>query len=96
MTEVSGADKLCLRFSYHSETSSERRVALAEQAVPAPGEARPDWRIFAAVGAALGAPQAFAWSSAAEVFAEHVGLTAGRDLDMTALSHEMLRASAKA
>ena len=68
-------------------TSSERRVALAQQAVEPPGEARPDWRIFAAVGAALGAADAFGWRTSAEVFDEHVGLTAGRDLDMTALSH---------
>ena len=71
-------------------TSSERRVALARQVVPAPGEARPDWAIFAAVGAALGAPRAFAWRDAGEVFDEHVRLTAGRDLDMTALSHALL------
>jgi assimilatory nitrate reductase catalytic subunit len=71
-------------------TSSERRVALAERAVPPPGEARPDWAIFAAVGAALGAPDAFAWPGPAEVFAEHVALTAGRDLDMTGLSHALL------
>lgn len=72
-------------------TSSERRVALAQQAIPPPGEARPDWAIFAAVGAALGAPRAFDWHSSAEVFAEHVRLTAGRDLDMSGLSHEVLR-----
>jgi assimilatory nitrate reductase catalytic subunit len=71
-------------------TSSERRVALARQAVEPPGEARPDWAIFAAAGAALGAPDAFAWRDAAEVFDEHVRLTAGRDLDMTALSHAVL------
>ena len=71
-------------------TSSERRVALARQAVEPPGEARPDWAIFAAAGAALGAPHAFAWRDPAEVFDEHVRLTAGRDLDMTALSHDLL------
>jgi assimilatory nitrate reductase catalytic subunit len=71
-------------------TSSERRVALARRAVEPPGEALPDWAIFAAAGAALGAPGAFAWRDAAEVFDEHVRLTAGRDLDMTALSHAVL------
>ena len=71
-------------------TSSERRVALAQRAVEPPGEARPDWEIFAAVGRALGGGAALAWPSAAEVFDEHVGLTAGRDLDMTALSHAVL------
>jgi anaerobic selenocysteine-containing dehydrogenase len=72
-------------------TSSERRVALAHRAVEPPGEARPDWAIFAGAGAALGAPGAFAWPDAAEVFDEHVRLTAGRDLDMTALSHTVLQ-----
>jgi assimilatory nitrate reductase catalytic subunit len=71
-------------------TSSERRVALARRAVEPPGEARPDWTIFAAAGAALGAPHAFAWRDASEVFDEHVRLTAGRDLDMTSLSHAVL------
>jgi assimilatory nitrate reductase catalytic subunit len=71
-------------------TNSERRVSLARRAVPPPGEARPDWAIFAAVGVELGGPGAFAWRDAAEVFAEHVALTAGRDLDMTALSHAVL------
>lgn len=72
-------------------TSSERRVALAEAAVEPSGEARPDWEIFAAVGRALGGGNAFAWDTAAEVFAEHVELTRGRDLDMTGLSHGLLR-----
>jgi assimilatory nitrate reductase catalytic subunit len=72
-------------------TSSERRVALAERAVDPPGLAMPDWEIFAAVGRALGGGSAFAWTGAAEVFAEHVGLTAGTDMDMTALDHEVLR-----
>jgi assimilatory nitrate reductase catalytic subunit len=72
-------------------TSSERRVALAEAAVAPPGECRPDWEIFAEVGRALGGGRAFAWPDAAAVFAEHVALTRGRDLDMTGLSHEVLR-----
>ncbi|HSR25502.1 MAG TPA: molybdopterin-dependent oxidoreductase, partial [Candidatus Eisenbacteria bacterium] len=71
-------------------TSSERRVALAGQALPPPGEARPDWAIFATAGAALGAPAAFAWRDSAEVFREHVRLTGGRDLDMTGLAHDVL------
>lgn len=72
-------------------TSSERRVALAEAALEPPGEARPDWEIFAAVGRALGGGSAFAWPDAAAVFAEHVALTKGRDLDMSGLSHDLLR-----
>ncbi|MBO0685542.1 MAG: nitrate reductase, partial [Candidatus Dormibacteraeota bacterium] len=73
-----------------TSTSSERRVGLARQAVDPPGEALPDWRIFAAVGSALGAPEAFGWEGPDQVFDEHVALTAGRDLDMSALSHRLL------
>ena len=72
-------------------TSSERRVALAEAAVRPPGSARPDWEIFAEVGRELGGGDAFSWPDAAAVFAEHVALTRGRDLDMSGLSHRLLR-----
>ncbi len=72
-------------------TSSERRVALAEAAVAPPGSARPDWEIFAEVARALGGNDAFSWPDAAAVFAEHVELTRGRDLDMSGLSHQLLR-----
>lgn len=72
-------------------TSSERRVALAEASVAPPGSARPDWEIFAEVGRALGGGDAFSWPDAAAVFAEHVELTRHRDLDMSGLSHQLLR-----
>lgn len=72
-------------------TSSERRVALAEASVAPPGSARPDWEIFAEVGRAPGGGDAFSWPDAAAVFAEHVELTRHRDLDMSGLSHQLLR-----
>ena len=66
-------------------------------AVPAPGEARADWRIvcdFArALAPRIGKPQAaamFAYDSAEAVFAEHVASTAGRDLDITGLDYCVL------
>ncbi len=71
-------------------TNSERRVSRVRAAVPPPGEARPDWEIFAGVGRAMGAAAAFPWTTAAEVHAEFVGLTAGRPCDQTGLSHERL------
>ena len=77
-------------------TNSERVVGLARRAVAPPGEARPDWEIFAGVGAALGAPDAFGWLDSSQVFDEHVRLTAGTDLDMTALSHAALEAGGPA
>lgn len=79
-------------------TNSERRISRVRAAVPAPGEARDDWRIVAAVAqrlAAAIAPQhvpKFAFADAAAVFAEHAATTAGRDLDYSALSYTILDA----
>ncbi len=72
-------------------TNSERRVTLAEAAVPLPGEAREDWRIFAGLGGELGHRAAFMYRNAADVFDEHAALTRGSTCDMSGLSHERLR-----
>jgi assimilatory nitrate reductase catalytic subunit len=72
-------------------TSSERRVALAEALVEPCGEARPDWRIFADLGARLGFGDAFGYADAAAVFAEHAALTVGRTCDMGGIGHDRLR-----
>ena len=74
-----------------TQTNSERRVSLMRKAVAPPGEALPDWEIFARVARALGHRQQFAWRSAAEVHAEYVRTTAGRACDQSGLSHERLR-----
>ena len=73
-----------------TQTNSERRVSLMRKAVDAPGDALPDWEIFARVGRALGHTEQFAWKTAAEVHAEYVGTTDGRLCDQTGLSHERL------
>jgi ferredoxin-nitrate reductase len=73
-------------------TNSERRVGLLEPALDPPGQARPDWRIFADLAAELGFAEQFAWKDESEVFAEFVASTAGRVCDMTGLSYERLRA----
>ena len=73
-------------------TNSERRISLLNPAVLPPGEALPDYEIICRFAAQLGAGQAFTYSSAAAVYAEHVALTAGRDLDMAGLSHARLAA----
>ncbi|UTI65295.1 molybdopterin-dependent oxidoreductase [Paraconexibacter antarcticus] len=72
-------------------TNSERRVGLVRKAVDPPGEALPDWEIFARLGRAMGHKAAFGWRTAAEVFAEYVRTTEGRLCDQTGLSHERLR-----
>jgi ferredoxin-nitrate reductase len=72
-------------------TNSERRVSLVQRALDPPGEALPDWEIFARTARALGHGDAFAWRSAAEVFDEYAATTAGRLCDVSGLSHERLR-----
>ncbi|MBI3144504.1 MAG: molybdopterin-dependent oxidoreductase, partial [Pseudogulbenkiania sp.] len=77
-------------------TNSERRISRVRAALPAPGEARHDWIIARDVAQALeahlrpGRPTLFPYQEAAEVFAEHVSTTAGRDLDITGLSYAVL------
>ena len=71
-------------------TNSERRISLVRAAVPPPGDALPDWQIFARIGAALGFGEHFAWTSPGEVYDEFAALTAGRPCDQAGVSHERL------
>jgi len=71
-------------------TNSERRVGLVRRALQPPGEARPDWRIFAGLAHALGFGEHFDWPDEAGVFEEFANCTAGRLCDMSGLSHERL------
>jgi assimilatory nitrate reductase catalytic subunit len=79
-------------------TNSERRISRVRAAVPPPGAARADWRIardFALrLDEKLGAGRTaqFAFDSPAEVYAEYVRTTVGRDLDIHELSHAVLDA----
>jgi ferredoxin-nitrate reductase len=72
-------------------TNSERVVTLCHQFRPAPGEARPDWEIFAEVGRRLGFTKEFDFANSAEVYQEFVQLTEGRTCDMSGLTHGRLR-----
>ncbi len=72
-------------------TNSERVVTLCPQFRPAPGEARPDWEIFAEVGRRLGFTKEFDFANSAEVYQEFVQLTQSRPCDMSGLSHGRLR-----
>jgi assimilatory nitrate reductase catalytic subunit len=56
-------------------TSSERRISRQRPVRAAPGEARPDWWMFAEVARRMGWPEAFAWQSPAEIFREHAALS---------------------
>jgi len=72
-------------------TSSERRISRQRPFRAPPGEARPDWRVFAEVGRRMGWAEAFAWDGPAAVFREHAALSGfenagGRLFDIGALA----------
>jgi len=79
-----------------SVTNSERCITHLQQALPAAGLSRPDWKIAADFGLCLGQKLGKDWSSAfnyektGDVFDEHCGLTQGRDIDITGLSYALL------
>ncbi|WP_399232508.1 MULTISPECIES: molybdopterin oxidoreductase family protein [Synechococcales] len=94
-TETEAVAHLVLPAAQWSEkegvmTNSERRVTLSHAFRQAPGEARPDWAIFAELGRRLGFSKQFAYGSAAEVYAEFASITAGRLCDHSGLSHALL------
>ncbi len=94
-TETEAVAHLVLPAAQWSEkdgvmVNSERRVTLCPAFRQPPGEARPDWAIFAELGRRLGFAQQFRYGSAAEVYAEFVALTAGRLCDGSGLSHALL------
>jgi assimilatory nitrate reductase catalytic subunit len=72
-------------------TNSERRISRQRAFLTPPGEARPDWWIVSEVARRMGFGDAFAYSSAADVFREHAALSAfendgARDFDIGALA----------
>jgi ferredoxin-nitrate reductase len=73
-----------------SMTNSERRVGLVRRLLDPPGQARPDWEIYAGLARALGFGDAFAWPDVAAVYDEWAACTAGRPCDVSGLSHERL------
>ncbi len=72
-------------------TNSERVVTYCPALRDPPGQAKPDWQIFAEVGRRLGFAEYFSFQTAAEVYAEFVQLTANRPCEMTGLSHARLQ-----
>ncbi|MCP9887679.1 nitrate reductase [Cyanobium sp. ATX 6A2] len=94
-TETEAVAHLVLPAAQWSEkdgvmVNSERRVTLCCAFRQPPGEARPDWAIFAELGRRLGFTEQFSYGSAAEVYTEFVALTAGRVCDSSGLSHALL------
>ncbi len=69
-------------------TNSERRISRQRPFLPAPGEARHDWRIISDVATRMGFGAEFAYTAPSEIFAEYIALsqatrTFGRDLDLS-------------
>ncbi|WP_254568189.1 molybdopterin oxidoreductase family protein [Oscillatoria sp. HE19RPO] len=71
-------------------TNSERVVTLCSAFREPPGQAKPDWEIFAEVGRRLGFAEQFPFENSAQVYAEFVQITRDRVCDMTGLSHDRL------
>ena len=72
-------------------TNSERRISRQRAFMPAPGQARPDWRIICDVAARMGWKEAFCYDSPAAIFREHAALSGkaaalGRDFDISGLA----------
>jgi len=57
-------------------TNSERCISRQRAFRAAPGEARPDWWMFAEVARRMGWSDAFAYDAPAEIFREHAALSA--------------------
>ena len=94
-TETEAVAHLVLPAAQWSEkegvmVNSERRVTLCRAFRQPPGQARPDWAIFAELGRRLGFEEQFGWRDAAAVYADYVALTAGRLCDSSGLSHRLL------
>jgi len=77
-------------------TNSERRISHVRPAIDAPGEARADWSIACDFARRLetlmrpGQASLFAFDTPSAIFEEYKWLTAGRDLDLSGLSHALI------
>ena len=72
-------------------TNSERRISRQRAFLKAPGQARADWVIMSDVARRLGHGEAFAYTSAVEIFREHAALSSfendgTRDFDLGGLA----------
>ncbi|MGA2793990.1 MAG: molybdopterin-dependent oxidoreductase, partial [Roseiarcus sp.] len=72
-------------------TNSERRMSRQRAFRAPPGQAKPDWWMFAQVGRRMGWPESFRYANAASIFREHAALSAfendgGRLFDIGALA----------
>lgn len=71
-------------------TNAERRISYLNKIVDAPGEALPDAEIICRFAKKMGY-HGFDYNNAAEIYAEHCKLTEGTNVDISGLSHEVLK-----
>ncbi|MBH0777309.1 bifunctional nitrate reductase/sulfite reductase flavoprotein subunit alpha [Nocardia bovistercoris] len=72
--------------------NSERNLTLVPKTIPAPGEARPDWRIIAEIACAMGYSDGFTYSNAEEIFEEIKRANNPKTgYDLRGVSYERLR-----
>jgi ferredoxin-nitrate reductase len=72
-------------------TNSERRISYLHKIIDPPGEALPDGEIICRLARKMGYP-GFDFSDSAAIYSEYARLTAGTSIDISSLSHEVLRA----
>ncbi|MEM6550940.1 MAG: nitrate reductase [Planctomycetota bacterium] len=70
-------------------TNSERLVMFSEKLIDPPGEAKPDWWVFAKIGQAMGF-DGFGFANSAAVWDEYRQLTAGTLCDQAGMTRERL------
>lgn len=71
-------------------TNSERRINYLNKLIEPPGEALPDWEIICRFAQKMGF-KGFDFKDAAAIYAEHAKLTAKTNIDISALSYEILK-----
>ncbi|WP_416666083.1 molybdopterin oxidoreductase family protein [Egbenema bharatensis] len=74
-------------------TNSERVITYCPAFRQPPGEAKPDWEIFAEVGRRLGHSDLFHFADVAAVRSEFVQLTQNRPCDQSGITHASLQAN---
>jgi ferredoxin-nitrate reductase len=71
-------------------TNAERRISYLNKIVDAPGEALPDAEIICRFAQKMGY-HGFDYNNVAEIYAEHCKLTEGTNIDISGLSHDVLK-----
>ncbi len=71
-------------------TNSERRISYLNKLIDPPGEALPDSEIICRFAQKMGY-KGFDFKDASEIYAEHAKLTAKTNIDISALSYEILK-----